>query len=173
MLCVTHYFAGICVSEPLEVIVRKDFFIDLRLPYAAVRGEQIEVKAILHNLDVEEITVSLADSSSFMLANILSRYFCDIEHQIRGIKLHLITKVRVDLLSQENICSSASKRKRYRQEISVAGQSTRSVPFVIIPMKHGEFPIAVEAAVRDSVLKDGVEKLLRVVVRKKQHTVGK
>eukprot|EP00064_Thunnus_orientalis_P023351 superscaffoldBa00008730_g23590 len=40
---------GICVGDPLEVIVRRDFFIDLRLPYSAVRGEQIEVKAILHN----------------------------------------------------------------------------------------------------------------------------
>ncbi|XP_034545799.1 complement C3-like [Notolabrus celidotus] len=40
---------GICVGEPLEVKVRKDFFIDLRLPYSAVRGEQLEVKAVLHN----------------------------------------------------------------------------------------------------------------------------
>ncbi|XP_035515480.1 complement C3-like [Morone saxatilis] len=36
---------GICVGNPLEVIVRKDFFIDLRLPYSAVRGEQIEIKS--------------------------------------------------------------------------------------------------------------------------------
>ncbi|KAF1388639.1 hypothetical protein PFLUV_G00092390 [Perca fluviatilis] len=39
----------ICVGGPLEVIVRKEFFIDLRLPYSAVRGEQLEIKAILHN----------------------------------------------------------------------------------------------------------------------------
>ncbi|XP_061625502.1 complement C3-like isoform X1 [Phyllopteryx taeniolatus] len=48
---------GICVSEPLEVIVRKDFFIDLKLPYSAVRGEQIGIKAILHNYSPDEITV--------------------------------------------------------------------------------------------------------------------
>ncbi|KAK5620862.1 hypothetical protein CRENBAI_017565 [Crenichthys baileyi] len=48
---------GICVSEPLEVIVRKEFFIDLRLPYSAVRGEQLEIKAILHNYTPEPITV--------------------------------------------------------------------------------------------------------------------
>lgn len=50
--------SGICVAEPLEVIVRKEFFIDLRLPYSAVKGEQIEVKAILHNYSPETITVS-------------------------------------------------------------------------------------------------------------------
>ncbi|XP_077427272.1 complement C3-like [Vanacampus margaritifer] len=48
---------GICVSEPLEVIVRKEFFIDLKIPYSAVRGEQIEIKAILHNYSPDEHTV--------------------------------------------------------------------------------------------------------------------
>ncbi|XP_077426276.1 complement C3-like isoform X1 [Vanacampus margaritifer] len=47
---------GICVSEPLEVIVRKEFFIDLKLPYSAVRGEQIEIKAILHNYSPDVLT---------------------------------------------------------------------------------------------------------------------
>lgn len=55
---------GICISEPLDVTVRKDFFMDLRLPYAAVQGEQIEVKAILHNLSPDNITVSEADASA-------------------------------------------------------------------------------------------------------------
>lgn len=50
---------GICVGDSLEVIVRKEFFIDLRLPYSAVRGEQIEIKAILHNFSPDLITVSL------------------------------------------------------------------------------------------------------------------
>uniref|UniRef100_A0A672HAZ1 NTR domain-containing protein n=1 Tax=Salarias fasciatus TaxID=181472 RepID=A0A672HAZ1_SALFA len=48
---------GICVGEPLEVIVRKQFFIDLKLPYSAVRGEQLEIKAILHNYSPDAITV--------------------------------------------------------------------------------------------------------------------
>lgn len=50
---------GICVGDPLEIIVRKEFFIDLRLPYSAVRGEQVEIKAILHNYSPDLITVSL------------------------------------------------------------------------------------------------------------------
>ncbi|KAL7845320.1 hypothetical protein AOLI_G00235120 [Acnodon oligacanthus] len=40
---------GICVADPLEMIVKKNFFLDLKLPYSAVRNEQLEIKAILHN----------------------------------------------------------------------------------------------------------------------------
>ncbi|XP_015822501.1 complement C3 [Nothobranchius furzeri] len=48
---------GICVASPVEVTVFKQFFIDLRLPYSAVRGEQLEIKAILHNYSEDPITV--------------------------------------------------------------------------------------------------------------------
>ncbi|XP_042340611.1 complement C3-like isoform X1 [Plectropomus leopardus] len=118
---------GICVGEPLEVIVRKEFFIDLRVPYSAVRGEQLEVKAILHNYSPDPVTV------------------------------------RVDLIEKEHVCSSASKRGKYRQEVNIGPQTQRSVPFIIIPMKHGEYPIEVKAAVKDSSLNDGIMKMLRVV----------
>ncbi|KAL7845316.1 hypothetical protein AOLI_G00235080 [Acnodon oligacanthus] len=40
---------SICVAEPYEMVVKKDFFLDLKLPYSAVRNEQLEIKAILHN----------------------------------------------------------------------------------------------------------------------------
>ncbi|XP_047659457.1 complement C3-like [Tachysurus fulvidraco] len=40
---------GICVADPYEITVEKDFFVNLKLPYSAVRNEQLEVKAILHN----------------------------------------------------------------------------------------------------------------------------
>ncbi|XP_067258556.1 complement C3-like [Chanodichthys erythropterus] len=40
---------GICVAEPEEIIVFKQLFIDLKMPYSAVRGEQLEIKAIIHN----------------------------------------------------------------------------------------------------------------------------
>lgn len=50
---------GTVVPEPSEV-VKKKFFIDLGLPLAAVRGEQIEVNAVLHNYspDPDPIKVS-------------------------------------------------------------------------------------------------------------------
>ena len=58
ILVSSFYLEGICVNDKLEIIVQKDFFIDLRLPYSAVRGEQIEIKAILHNYLLDEIIVS-------------------------------------------------------------------------------------------------------------------
>ncbi|KAM8771712.1 complement C3-like isoform 2-T2 [Acanthopagrus schlegelii] len=118
---------GICVAEPLEVIVKKDFFIDLRMPYSAVRGEQIEVKTVLHNISPDPATVL------------------------------------VELTETAHVCSSASKRGKYVQQVKVERQSTRAVPFVIIPTKEGEYQIEVKAAVRDSYLSDGVMKTLRVV----------
>ncbi|XP_029941622.1 complement C3-like [Salarias fasciatus] len=48
---------GICVGEPLEVIVRKEFFIDLSLPFSAVQGEPLEIEAVLHNYTPVTITV--------------------------------------------------------------------------------------------------------------------
>nr|XP_040041542.1 complement C3-like [Gasterosteus aculeatus aculeatus] len=120
---------GICIGEPLAVIVRKEFFIDLRLPYSAVTGEQLEVKAILHNYSPDIITV------------------------------------RVDLIEAAHLCSAASKRGKYRQEVKIGPQTTRSVPFVVIPMKEGEHRMEVKAAVKDSSLHDGIWKNLRVVPR--------
>ncbi|XP_038563244.1 complement C3-like, partial [Micropterus salmoides] len=119
---------GICVGEPLEVIVRKDFFIDLRMPYSAVRGEQLEIKAILHNYSPDPIYV------------------------------------RVDLIENQAVCSSASRRGRYRQDnVEIGSQTTRSIPYVIIPMKLGQLHIEVKAAVKNKLFTDGIRKNLLVV----------
>lgn len=50
--------SGICIAEPLEVIVRKDFFLDVKLPYFAVRGEQLEIKVLIYNYSPDPATVS-------------------------------------------------------------------------------------------------------------------
>ncbi|KAM6971820.1 complement C3-like, partial [Aplochiton taeniatus] len=119
---------GICVSDPFEMIAVKEFLIDLWLPYSAVRGEQLEIKAVLHNYSPEEATV------------------------------------RVELIEAADVCSSASKRGRFRQEVFVPATSTRVVPFIIIPMATGDFPIEVKAAVKNSFqVSDGIRKILRVV----------
>ncbi|KAM9769655.1 complement C3-like [Menidia menidia] len=118
---------GICVSDPIELRVKKDFFIDLRLPYSAVYRQQLEIKAILHN-----------DSPDLMT-------------------------VRVDLIEDQNVCSQAWRRGVYGQEVQVGAQSTRSVPFIIIPTRMGEVSIEVKASVRDSHLYDGIQKSLQVV----------
>ncbi|XP_069737624.1 complement C3 [Phaenicophaeus curvirostris] len=48
---------GLCVADPYEITVMKQFFIDLRLPYSVVRNEQVEIRAILYNYWMHEITV--------------------------------------------------------------------------------------------------------------------
>ncbi|XP_075381978.1 complement C3 [Mycteria americana] len=48
---------GLCVADPYEITVMKEFFIDLRLPYSVVRNEQVEIRAILYNYWTHEITV--------------------------------------------------------------------------------------------------------------------
>ncbi|KAM9490571.1 complement C3-like isoform 1-T1 [Salvelinus alpinus] len=118
---------GICVSEPLTLIVWKNFFLDLKLPYSAIRNEQLEIKAILHNYMEDTITV------------------------------------RVELRETSDVCSSASKKGKYVVTVMVDPRSTRSVPFVIIPMKLGLHTIEVKASVRDWGGQDGVKKELRVV----------
>ena len=78
----------------------------------------------------------------------------------------------MDLIEDENVCSAASKKGKYRQEVKVLPGSTRSVPFIIIPMREGQFRIEVKAAVKDSSLNDGILKMLRVVVRETEPVVG-
>lgn len=50
---------GICVAEPVEIVVFKNLFIDLKMPYSAVRGEQLEIKAIIHNYTPDNRKVNL------------------------------------------------------------------------------------------------------------------
>ncbi|KAK9981650.1 hypothetical protein ABG768_001174 [Culter alburnus] len=48
---------GICVADVHEMTVMKNFFIDLKIPYSAVRNEQIEIKAIIHNFYSRKVKV--------------------------------------------------------------------------------------------------------------------
>ena len=91
-------------------------------------------------------------------------YLINCMYLIFFLHLCFVFKVRVDLTETEHVCSSASKKGRYRQEVHIGPETTRSVPFIIIPMKEGQFQIEVKAAVKDSSLNDGIMKLLRVVV---------
>ncbi|XP_074836479.1 complement C3-like [Carettochelys insculpta] len=50
---------GICVADPYEITVMKEFFIDLRLPYSVVRNEQVEIRAILYNYWQNDIKVRM------------------------------------------------------------------------------------------------------------------
>lgn len=57
------------MADVNEMIVMKDFFIDLKIPYSAVRNEQIEIKAIIHNLYGRKVKVRLEEC--FTMANLI------------------------------------------------------------------------------------------------------
>ncbi|XP_036419627.1 complement C3-like [Colossoma macropomum] len=117
---------GICVADPLEMIVKMNFFLDLKLPYSAVRNEQLEIKAIVHNFSNKKQTV------------------------------------RVEFTETEHVCSSASKKGKYRTTVVVGAMSSRSISYIIIPMDLGNHWIEVKAMSRDGHA-DGVRKELKVV----------
>ncbi|XP_073698376.1 complement C3 [Garra rufa] len=117
---------GICVADVHEMTVVKNFFIDLKLPYSAVRNEQIEIKAVIHNLFSRKL------------------------------------KVRVELLETKDICSPASKRRKFTTTVTVDAGSSYSVPFVIVPLALGRHAIEVKAAAAGRAT-DGVRKELLVV----------
>ncbi|XP_072255537.1 A.superbus venom factor 1-like [Pyxicephalus adspersus] len=48
---------GICVSQPFDIQVMTNFFIDLKLPYSVVVNEQVEIRAILNNYGSNRIKV--------------------------------------------------------------------------------------------------------------------
>ncbi|XP_068854156.1 A.superbus venom factor 1-like isoform X2 [Aphelocoma coerulescens] len=118
---------GLCVADPYEITVMKDFFIDLRLPYSVVRNEQVEIRAILYNYWLHDITV------------------------------------RVELIYNPDLCSPSTAKQRYQQVLRMKAESSRTVSFVIVPLKLGLLDIEVKAAVRNQYVGDGVKKKLRVV----------
>lgn len=62
------------MAEPLEVVVRKDFFLDLKLPSFAVRGEQLEVKVVVYNYSPDPDFVSPGDSHRPPLLPVWNHY---------------------------------------------------------------------------------------------------
>ncbi|NXQ57140.1 CO3 protein, partial [Anthoscopus minutus] len=118
---------GLCVADPYEITVMKDFFIDLRLPYSVVRNEQVEIRAILYNYWLHDITV------------------------------------RVELVYNPDLCSPSTAKQRYQQVLRMKAESSRTVSFVIVPLKLGLLDVEVKAAVRNQYVGDGVKKKLRVV----------
>uniref|UniRef100_A0A8B9CII6 Complement C3 n=1 Tax=Anser brachyrhynchus TaxID=132585 RepID=A0A8B9CII6_9AVES len=108
---------GLCVADPYEITVMKEFFIDLRLPYSVVRNEQVEIRI----------------------------------------------KVRVELMYNPALCSASTSKARYQQIFELEAQSSRAVPFVIVPLHLGQHEVEVKAAVWGSFVSDGVKKKLKVV----------
>lgn len=59
------------MAKPLPVIAKKNFFVKLHLPYSVVRGEQVQIKAVVYNYRSSDATVSLRNLSSYSRQNVL------------------------------------------------------------------------------------------------------
>ncbi|NXE85500.1 VCO31 factor, partial [Cochlearius cochlearius] len=145
---------GLCVADPYEITVMKEFFIDLRLPYSVVRNEQVEIRAILYNYWMHEITVGRGPT-----AGLLGGLWPPEPH---GQHLCAL-QVRVELMYNPALCSASTSKARYQQILKLKPQSSWAVPFVIVPLQLGLHDIEVKAAVRGSFMSDGVKKKLKVV----------
>ena len=64
--------------------------------------------------------------------------------------------------SSDRVCSLASKRRRYRQEVDV--NSTQSLPFVIRPLNAGFHEVEVKISVKGFYAGDGIIRKLHVMV---------
>ncbi|XP_023670396.2 complement C3-like [Paramormyrops kingsleyae] len=124
---------GFCVADPYNIVARKDFFVDLRLPYSVARNEQVEVKAVIHNYNDQDM------------------------------------EVIVILYKTTDICSVAFTED-HRQEVSVRAQSSRAIPYTIIPLKAGQQELEIKVLGRGFTGHDGVRKRLRVVLEGVQKT---
>nr|XP_056706593.1 complement C3 [Euleptes europaea] len=89
---------GICVADPYEIIVRKDFFIDLRVPYSVVRNEQVEIRAVLYNYRDQDITVrvELVHNPALCSASTAKKRYSQI-FSIKGLSSKAVPFVIVPL----------------------------------------------------------------------------
>ncbi|KAI4888868.1 hypothetical protein NFI96_005341 [Prochilodus magdalenae] len=72
-------------------------------------------------------------------------------------------QVLVILQKTEDMCSVAFAGD-HRQQVSVRARSSVLLPYTVIPLKAGEFPLQVTAVARSFPGQDAVRKVLRVVV---------
>ncbi|KAE8620188.1 hypothetical protein XENTR_v10010139 [Xenopus tropicalis] len=72
-------------------------------------------------------------------------------------------EVRVDLLYNQDMCSSATKESTYRQVVKMGPGAIAVIPFVIVPLVATDLQVEVKASVKNTGFDDGVMKKLKVV----------
>nr|XP_008529095.1 PREDICTED: putative protein C3P1 [Equus przewalskii] len=50
---------GLCVSGPFELTVKKEFFVDLKLPSSVIRNEQVQIQAMPYNFRARQAKVGM------------------------------------------------------------------------------------------------------------------
>ncbi len=74
---------GLGLATPLSIVVKRDFFISLNMPYSVKRGEQVSLLATVFNYNTMEIRVSLKNTfqASWMKKTVIGlsyRQICGI-----------------------------------------------------------------------------------------------
>uniref|UniRef100_A0AAR2JP78 Anaphylatoxin-like domain-containing protein n=1 Tax=Pygocentrus nattereri TaxID=42514 RepID=A0AAR2JP78_PYGNA len=139
---------GICVADPVEFIVRKGFFVDLKLPYSAVVNEQIEIKAIVHNLgssSLDRVTVELKETQSVCsLASYKKKYRTTVS--IGGKSSRAVPFIIIPLAKGEHDIEvtvrdpngfSDGVRKKLKVVTQGILRSTGEQTLILEPEKHG------------------------------------
>ncbi|XP_078541458.1 complement C3 [Lissotriton helveticus] len=131
----------------------------------------------------EVLAVSLSAGKGICVADpyeitVFKKYFIDLrlpysvvrneQVEIRAVlynyedDAHDEIKVRVELLYNEKFCSASTSKKRFRQEVTMTGKSSRALSFIIVPLEAGLIDIEVKAFF-PNYIGDGVKKKLKVV----------
>ncbi|XP_055722397.1 complement C3-like isoform X2 [Salvelinus fontinalis] len=102
---------GVCVAEPVEMTVVKNFYVDLRLPYSVVNREQVQIKVVIHNYDEDsqKVTVLLKASEGLCTATNYRGSYKEIVH--------------VDKKSQKVLYFTVIPMKPGKHQITVTARS--------------------------------------------------
>uniref|UniRef100_A0A8C5J6C9 Complement C3 n=1 Tax=Junco hyemalis TaxID=40217 RepID=A0A8C5J6C9_JUNHY len=156
----------------------------LEEPRVEVSGKTVPVFLQDSITTWEVLAVSLSPTKGLCVATpyeitVMKQFFIDLrlpysvvrneQVEIRAIlynywgDLLVNVQVRVELVHNPDLCSPSTAKRRFQQVLRMKAQSSRAVPFVIVPLKLGQLDIEVKASVRDRFVGDGVKKKLRVV----------
>ncbi|XP_031417935.1 complement C3-like [Clupea harengus] len=138
--------SGICVANSLDIGSTKHFSLDLKVPYYSKCNEQLEILAILHNHDDDDIKV---------VPILLATKNCGLTTVLYQVFLKLVETRR--------ICSLATDRAGYLTTVDVRARTARAVPFVIVPMETGKQTIEVMAVSDNFRHIDGVRRDINVL----------
>ncbi|KAL7845321.1 hypothetical protein AOLI_G00235130 [Acnodon oligacanthus] len=139
---------GICVADSVKFVVRKNFFVDLKLPYSAVVNEQIEIKAVVHNLGgspLNKVMVELKETPSVCsLASYKKKYRTTVSiaaKSSRAVPFIIIPLVKGEHVIEVTVRDPNGFPDGVQKKLKVVTQgilrSTGEQTLILEPDKHG------------------------------------
>nr|XP_033779887.1 complement C3 [Geotrypetes seraphini] len=145
---------GICVADPYEITVMKEFFIDMKLPYSVVRNEQVEIRAILYSYFDYEITVhvDLIYNEAFCSASTAKKKFgqnIKIRERSSRVLSYIIVPLHLGLHNVEvkaAVINGPTDGVRKQLKVVAEGmQISKTIKSVTLdPVKKGQNGVQVE-----------------------------